>query len=388
MTRSSNVVAVLVVLVCFLPAWADDADTMVAKLAPTRIAGVEPLSDNSALLWWDSVDTSADDLQLFVNGKPRGESAGESKVNARQGWLIVTGLVPRVEYRFSLLSSGAHCESEAGTEISYVHRPPWLDWAWFPPGKFEAGGQGGDEAPPHWVDLSGHLLSVTEITNGQYLIFCDSTGLPYPAEPGFPDLRDYVYRRPNYPVVNVNWHDAVLFCQWLSWQTDLPLAFDSAMNLVDPRGVRLPTEAEWEQAARGSGGTYPWGAAAPNTNLANFAETGRQTPLAVRSFAPTSCGLFDLAGNVWEWCHDWYGAYPFAANAIPNPLGKDSGTSKVVRGGSWADPVATLKSTIRGKLSPEQRMTTVGFRVARTLPAGQVKEINTNFTEGDHADTK
>ncbi len=139
-------------------------------------------------------------------------------------------------------------------------------------------------------------------------------------------------------------------------------------------GVRLPTEAEWEFAARLVQGKYPWGDAAPSPHLANYAPDLRDSlappagPVAVKSYPATAAGLYDLAGNVWEWCWDWHAPYSDDPTVSVNPLGPSSGTYKVVRGGSWADSAGTLQVSNRGFLSPNVAMSTVGFRVARSYP--------------------
>jgi formylglycine-generating enzyme required for sulfatase activity len=178
-------------------------------------------------------------------------------------------------------------------------------------------------------------------------------------------VRDYLQNYPRHPVVNVTWYGAVGFCNWLSRRMGLPLVYAGTEKTNAP-GARLPTEAEWERAARLSGGRYPWGDESADPTRANYRQissTGGGSPARVGSYPANPAGLWDLAGNVWEWCQDWY---------VPNdaPAGFAAPLFKVLRGGSWADPAESLRSQVRGKLSPDLGLSTVGFRVALSLPPG------------------
>jgi formylglycine-generating enzyme required for sulfatase activity len=172
-------------------------------------------------------------------------------------------------------------------------------------------------------------LAKFETTNHQYLEFCKRSGRPRPAPPfwGYPD---------NYPVVNVTWFDANTFCRWLSLETG--------------KDYRLPTEAEWEYAARGGlvRRSYPWGDESP----AGRECFGKGAPCAVGSFPPNGYGLFDMAGSVAEWCQDTY----------------DSAEARVVRGGSWTiseGKPELLWVSRRDRLDPDRIRNDLGFRVAR-----------------------
>ena len=347
-------------------------DSVATHLAAPLVSGIEPLTDESALLWWDSVDAAAQEVQLLITDLTWSRPERKEKVGARQGWIIVKDLQALRPYRIALLAVTPHNTSAPCPEYLYTHPQPLLDWAFVPAATFEMGSKSADEAPKHVVQLSPYLLSCSEITNRDYLTYCTGDSAPYPEDPRFPGMKDYIYRHPNYPVVNVSWHAAMAYCNWLA----------RAMQL-SASSVRLPTEAEWEHAARLLNGNYPWGTLPPSKTVACYSGGDRKTPVAVRSYTATPNGLYDLAGNVWEWCLDWYG--PYSAAAALDPLGAAGGTFKVVRGGSWGDSADALKSTGRGKMSPDIGLSTVGFRVARSMPIPPVKVINLSSTGSDDA---
>lgn len=193
--------------------------------------------------------------------------------------------------------------------------------ALIPAGEFQMGSNdgGNDELHIHTVYLDDFYMDVYEVTNAQYKKFTDATGHKVPYYWNNSD-----YNAPNQPVVGVSWYDAKDYAEWT--------------------GGRLPTEAEWEKAARGrlEGKTYPWGDVFTNddANYAGYAGgTGGKDiwnyTSPVGSFAPNGYGLYDMAGNVWEWCVDWYGADYYMKSPRQNPTGPSSGTRRVLRGGSW-----------------------------------------------------
>jgi serine/threonine-protein kinase len=189
------------------------------------------------------------------------------------------------------------------------------------------------------------------VTNAEYAIFVEETGKEPPRhwEGGrIPAGKD------EHPVVHVSWTDAVAFCEWLSRR----ISKDE-----DPHLVRLPTEAEWEYAARGEGGRkYPWGDAEPSDRLANFGRNvGDTTPVGSYPDGATPEGVHDLAGNVWEWCGDWTGRYP--PEDEEDPTGPHSGASRVLRGGAFLNFPWNLRAAYRGDRHPEARFDRLGFRV-------------------------
>ena len=192
------------------------------------------------------------------------------------------------------------------------------------------------------------------------------------------------YDPASHPVQQVSWYGAVRYCDWLSMREGLPRAYEHSgdwlCNNHDPYGAagyRLPTEAEWEYAAQHDDERiYPWGDEAPDCSRANFYNgydcVGWTSPVGSYPDAPASLGLSDMAGNVWEWCNDWYGSLGTAP--VSDPVGPTTGTGPVVglvvRGGSWYAhyvDFTSLRCARRLYYPPFQRIVNLGFRAARTV---------------------
>lgn len=257
-------------------------------------------------------------------------------------------------------------------------------FARIPAGDFTMGTDDGDEdeRPPHRCHVSAFSLSVHAITHQQYAAFVRATGHRPPAvsplplvvaedqEQAFRDLAaPYVWRdgeppreRLTHPVTLVTHADALAFCAWLSSTLGQP--------------IRLPTEAEWERAARGGleACRYPWGDDI-DPSRANFLidpslKRYRGTR-PVGSFAPNGFGLYEMCGNVWEWVSDWYDAEAYGQGDRRDPAGPSEGTLRVLRGGSWVTPdVAQLRCAHRHKVPPDTFAYSIGFRVATDTSSG------------------
>ena len=255
------------------------------------------------------------------------------------------------------------------------NQPQPQGMALIPAGKFQMGNMAGDvdEHPIHTVHLDAFYIDVHEVTNAQYLQFVESTGYSPPNGTGYTakyGVLDYNYQpwsdskfnQPEQPVTNVTWFDAVAYCRW--------------------KGKRLPTEAEWEKAALGNlaGTKYPWGNNEPDNRSANFSDINTtfewRSPSVndgfvftspVKSFVPNGYGLFDMAGNVWEWCADWYDVSYYAESDAKNPKGPETGERRVLRGGAWYRASHSLRTAERVSDYPDSSLNVVGFRCAMDI---------------------
>jgi formylglycine-generating enzyme len=255
------------------------------------------------------------------------------------------------------------------------------DMATIPAGDFTMGSDDGepDERPVHRVHLDQFSIGVQPVTNLEYSRFVRATGHRAPGIYELPLVvtagdgeREEVFRqtsksyvwtdaeppreRMDHPVTLVRWDDAVAYCDWLSSTSGRP--------------IRLPTEAEWEKAARGGhkGHRYPWGDRFDQTKanfLADPAERARHGTTPCRTFPANDFGIYDAVGNVWEWVQDWYSGSAYAESARRNPIGPAEGRLRVVRGGAWlvAD-VRMLRCSHRHHVPPDTYSYAIGFRVA------------------------
>ena len=214
------------------------------------------------------------------------------------------------------------------------------------------------ELPQHQVYLSAYEISRFEITNAQYRVFVEAMNRPTPrGHNGEETWADETLNGDTQPVVGVTWFDAQAFAEWI--------------------GGSLPTEAQWERAARGTEARlYPWGDTPPKARQhANFARRyNRPMPVGQFPKGESPDGIADLAGNVWEWCLDEYNPTVYQRNAegVPhNPLNlrfRDALRARVIRGGAWDVGSAFLRSGLRFKFYPLDSTHTIGFRVVRPRP--------------------
>ena len=213
-----------------------------------------------------------------------------------------------------------------------------------PAGEFLMGSEGWyDTKPAHQVYLDAFYIDTYEVTNALYQKFAQTTGRQAP-----PYWKDVKYNSPNQPVVGVTWDDAAAYCHWAH--------------------KRLPTEAEWEKAARGTDGrTYPWGNQWDKAR-ANSAGggPGRPTPVGSYEGGKSPYGVYDMAGNVWEWVADWYDVNYYQTSPNRNPRGPETGNTRVLRGGSWLiDNSDYFQCAYRSNYRPTFRYENYGFRCAR-----------------------
>ena len=207
-----------------------------------------------------------------------------------------------------------------------------------------------NEKPVHRVWVDAFQFASTQVTNAEYSRFLrDTTTMPPPF------WTDPHFSHPDQPVVGVSWREAVRYCEWLT--------------ACSGRRFRLPTEAEWERAARGEtdGALYPWGDTPPES-LPTYAARCRQQwtkgPEPVGRAEANSFGLYNMCDNVHEWCGDWFDANYYAVSPDRNPRGPETGTRRVSRGGSWRHHIKISRCAARSSIPPEFQYADYGFRVA------------------------
>jgi formylglycine-generating enzyme required for sulfatase activity len=253
--------------------------------------------------------------------------------------------------------------------------PP--DLARIPAGDFLMGAADADEEerPIHRVYVSEFFIGRFPVTQDDFARFIRATGYPAPAVRGLPRVAvgereaifrelaaPYVWERAeppeghgSHPIVLVRYNDALAYCRWLS----------EAIG----RAARLPTEAEWEKAARGGaeGLRYPWGNDIDPSRCNFLADPSVKRQRGTRptgTYAPNAYGLCDVAGNVWEWVSDWYAPDTYSEGDARDPRGPETGRLRIVRGGSWVnDDVSMLRCASRHTIPPDTYSYSIGFRI-------------------------
>ena len=267
-----------------------------------------------------------------------------------------------------------------------IANPSFIEMVQIPGGTFQMGSP--TTEPNRWDDETQHTVTVTsfwmgkyEVTQGQYQTVIGSLPSDLPSD-------SYFGVGNNYPVYCVSWYDAIVFCNRLSMREGLSPAYriDGSTNptewgsvptssnvtwnaveiVAGSNGYRLPTEAQWEYACR-AGSTAPWHTASrTDRDLGNYAwydsNSNSRTHEVGRKF-PNEWGLYDMHGNVYEWCWDWYGAYTSAGQT--DPTGAASGTNRVERGGSWLNDGRLARSASRDNSNPFSGVINLGFRLVR-----------------------
>jgi formylglycine-generating enzyme required for sulfatase activity len=217
-------------------------------------------------------------------------------------------------------------------------------------GLFLMGGEDGpdNEKPAHRVRVGAFWLGKFPVTNREYKTFVVKSGAAAP-----PFWSEAPFSHSDKPVVGVSWHDAVAYCEWLS----------------QPGGkqFRLPTEAEWERAARGGreGERYPWGNDLPDDCPGYDVESNG--PERVGAGVPNAFGLYDMCASVHEWCNDFYDPNYYKISPEKNPVGPPAGMRRVSRGGSWRHHVKFSRCAARSSLNPTFKYADYGFRVAMNV---------------------
>jgi formylglycine-generating enzyme required for sulfatase activity len=207
-----------------------------------------------------------------------------------------------------------------------------------------------NERPCHRVWLDRFGIGKFSVTNKEYKLFLEATQMSAP-----PFWADPIFSEPRQPVVGVNWDDALAYCRWLSDRTD--------------GEFRLPTEAEWERAARGGreGALYPWGDEPPWEKPYSGCDSKTGGPAHVGINEPNDFGLYDMSEGVHEWCSDYYDYHYYRYSPERNPQGPSSGERRASRGGSWRHRIKFSRCAARSSLPPSFKYADYGFRIAQTL---------------------
>ncbi len=288
---------------------------------------------------------------------------GDQRVGeTRSGRALIVNNVPEGTYRIRAHKAG-HEDWERDVEVAANQRAEVVidietlgpakvlrtedgaEMVLVPAGEFMMGSEDYDnEKPRHRVIVDAFYIDKYEVTNALYRRFMDATSRDAPFY-----WRDGKWNGASQPVVGVGWNDADAYCRWV--------------------GKRLPTEAEWEKAARGTDGRkYPWGDQW-DASRANSSQSRNGVTVAVGLYPSgvSPYGAHDMAGNAWEWVADWFDKDYYKRSPERNPQGPDSGTSRVLRGGSWVNFPFDLRTAGRYNGTPDGRMLNIGFRCARGL---------------------
>ena len=214
-----------------------------------------------------------------------------------------------------------------------------------PPGEFEMGDGEDSNCPRHRVWLDGYYIGIYAVTNSQYQRFVAAAGHRPPSNSRWND-KGYE----DHPVTDVSWDDAQAYAKWV--------------------GLSLPTEAQWEKAARGPRNwKYPWGDAWDGERCRHDGNRGSETTCAVYGYprGVSGYGCYNMSGNVWEWCEDWYDSGYYRKSPGRNPRGPDGGSDRVGRGGCWCNVASSCRASYRGRGGPGGRRDRLGFRLVRAV---------------------
>ena len=342
-------------------------DNFTVNMAPPQPTGGD-VAPQFEIAYWNSIKDSSESaaFESYLERYPNGTFVTLAKLkleNLRTPAPTVSPPAPTASVaRVEPTRPARQQQGETQPRDIRVNAKDGLEYVWIPPGTFMMGCVPGDtdcfpdEKPRHRVTITdGFWMGRTEATVAAYERFALATQRGMPAPPSF----DGAWKKKNHPIVRVSWSDAGAYCSWA--------------------GGRLPTEAEWEYAARGGkeGLRFPWGNEI-SRERANYGadkccsglaegrdEWGFTSP--VGSFSPTGYGLYDLNGNVWEWVGDWYDGDYYRGASSANPQGPASGERRVLRGGSWFDVPQGLRASYRSRNPPVGWDGDVGFRCTREV---------------------
>jgi len=240
---------------------------------------------------------------------------------------------------FFVMAHNISAENNSGNDLN-------IEWIKVEGGSFQMGSNlMVKEKPVHKVELDSFYISKYEVTFSQYDKFCETTGRRKPGDEG--------WGRGNRPVINVSWNDAKAFCDWLSKKTG--------------QNIHLPTEAQWEYAARGGNKSkgYKYSGSNNLEEIAWFSRNSEKNTHPVGQKKPNELGIYDMTGNVREWCHDWYDEDYYSNSETKNPKGPSEGRTRVNKGGKWNDYPVSLRISYRGYATSSLGTFGIGFRIIK-----------------------
>ncbi len=275
---------------------------------------------------------------------PPQPTQSRSNWGLRVGGVVALVLIMGLIFYVGFLRVPTHTPVPTPTNTPRPTPTPSAPMVLIPAGPFQMGSESGqdDEKPMHAVTLDAFYIDQYEVTNAQFRQCVEAGTCQTPGCSYYDDEA-----KENHPVVCVTWDQVNTYCEW--------------------RDAKLPTEAEWEKAARGTDGrTYPWGEDI-DCEHANYGDCGGQTkPVGSLPAGASPYDIYDMAGNVWEWVVDWYAEDYYSSAPGANPMGPDSGEFRVVRGGTWSGSGDGARASGRGRRSPAGTSSYVGFRCARS----------------------
>jgi len=326
---------------------------------------------------WDSYDPDGDVMTYDVYFDTNVNPTTKASSNQTENTLIRSNLSYDTTYYWKVVAKDNHGGVTESPVWKFTTSVVAEGMVLVEKGSFTMGDTWGDgysnEKPTHKVTFAyDFYIGKYETTFDEYDAFCEDTGRSKPY--------DYGWGRGTRPVLDVSWWDAVAYCNWLNTRFGLPVAYDNNGNLMDKDGMittdpskvagyRLPTEAEWEYAARGGNKSkgYKYSGRDNIDEVAWYKDNSGSKTQEVGKKAPNELGIYDMSGNLWEWCSDWFGGY--SSSAQTNPYNSTAGSSQVLRGGSCYYSAAYVRVTNRSSyFAPILTVDGLGFRIARTVP--------------------
>lgn len=278
------------------------------------------------------------DAVLFIDNKKKDNSlvyhlgSGEHKiVIQKNGYKVLLDTINVTDENMSFVYELKRSDDSSNATIQDNNN----EMKFVEGGNFEMGND--DFEPVHLVTVNDFFISKYEVTFDEYDRFCEATG----RNKSF----DYGWGRGNHPVINVTWNDAKAYCKWV--------------------GGRLPTEAEWEYAAKGGKKSkgYTFSGSDNINDVAWYSDNSNNRTKSVGKKQPNELGIYDMSGNVWEWCNDWYDDSYYSESPSIDPRGPDEGNFRILRGGSWYDPNYACRTAYRYASKPSKSNNIIGFRV-------------------------